>query len=85
MRHGQTGANGFKQDDSLLTPHEVYLDLGQSGAGRLAAWRKAVLAAGAPDNFSMVLVQRRGYPPLQKGVGGHGTRLRVYTAIKQHV
>lgn len=27
---------------------------------QVAAWRKAVLAAGAPDNFSMVLVQRRG-------------------------
>jgi serine/threonine protein phosphatase PrpC len=34
--------------DACLSPHE-----------QVEAWRKAILAKGAPDNFSMVLVQRQ--------------------------
>jgi len=32
-------ANGLGQADSLLAPHDVYLGLGRSEAGRLAAYR----------------------------------------------
>ena len=53
-------ANGLGQDDSLLTPHEVYASLGQGEADRLAAYRalfRTELDAEAIGDIRMALDQ----------------------------
>lgn len=66
-------ANGLGRHDPLLTPHEIYLALGDSPAQRQAAYRSIVAEAISDDELAEI----RAYVRQQRALGSDRFQARI--------